>query len=68
MSEEQGKSVHDIDYPGILAEVQNLPMVARVRFLREELPYIWRDACVAETARETNICRAGLRCARKLAN
>src|ERR1017187_10825052 len=45
------------DYASLLAEVGDCPAEEVIAYLAAQLPYVWRDAYLAMTARPTNVVR-----------
>jgi hypothetical protein len=49
-----------VNYNGILATVIDSGPDEIIAFMVEELPYVWREAYLTMTPRQTDICRFGL--------
>jgi len=55
-SEENGTRSGGIDYKAILDPVRGFPTEGMIAFLFEHLPSVWRDAYLAMSRRQTDIC------------
>src|SRR5436309_2815273 len=49
------REIPNLNYQGILGEPREIEMSRVIAYLREELPYFWREEYHAMTPRQTNI-------------
>ena len=49
-----------VDYNEILATIAGCSFEEIIAWMSEEFPYVWRDAYLSMTSRQTNICRIKL--------